>query len=88
MLSKQVKQDVIKNNQRFEGDTGPPEVQVEILTTQINLLNEHLKNNKNDHSSYRGLMTMVGQRRSMLNYLRKEDINRYRSLIEKLGLRK
>jgi len=88
MLSKQVKQEVIKENQRFEGDTGSPEVQIGILTKQINLLNEHLKNNKNDHASYRGLMTMVGQRRRLLNYLRDEDINRYRVLIDKLGLRK
>ncbi len=88
MLSKEVKQEVIKNNQRFEGDTGSPEVQIAIMTAQINSLNEHLKSNKNDHSSYRGLMTMVGARRRMLTYLRNLDINRYRALIEKLGLRK
>ena len=71
-----------------EGDTGCPEVQVAILTANINRLTEHLKVHKKDHHSYRGLMMMIGKRRNMLNYLREKDINRYRSLIDRLGLRK
>lgn len=71
-----------------EGDTGSPEVQIALLTARINHLNEHLKVNKNDHHSRRGLLKMVGKRRSLLNYLTKEDINRYRAIIAKLGLRK
>ena len=71
-----------------EGDTGSPEVQIALLTARINHLNEHLKVNKNDHHSRRGLLKMVGKRRSLLNYLTKEDISRYRAIIAKLGLRK
>lgn len=71
-----------------EGDTGSPEVQVALLTERINHLNEHLKTHKKDHHSRRGLLMMVGQRRGLLNYLIKIDVERYRVLIEKLGLRK
>ena len=73
---------------RTEGDTGSPEVQVAVLTARINELTEHLKVHKKDHHSRRGLLKMVGQRRSLLAYLKKKDIERYRSLIERLGLRK
>jgi small subunit ribosomal protein S15 len=88
MLSKEEKQSIIKQYAIHEGDTGSPEVQVAVLTATINRLNEHLKDNKKDFHSYRGLMKMVGQRRSLLTYLRNEDINRYRALIDRLGLRK
>ncbi|MDR1495598.1 MAG: 30S ribosomal protein S15 [Clostridiales Family XIII bacterium] len=71
-----------------DGDTGSPEVQVAILTYRINDLNEHLKIHKKDHHSRRGLLKMVGQRRNLLNYLRDKDIERYRTLISRLGLRK
>ena len=71
-----------------EGDTGSPEVQIAILTERINHLTEHLKVHKNDHHSRRGLYKMIGQRRGLLNYLAKKDIERYRSLIEALGLRR
>ena len=71
-----------------EGDTGSPEVQIAILTRRINDLTEHLKNNKNDHHSRRGLLKMVGRRRNLLNYLAKNDIERYRAIIAKLGIRK
>ena len=70
------------------GDTGSPEVQIAILTTRINELTEHLKIHKKDHHSRRGLLKMVGQRRGLLAYLKKKDIDRYRSLIERLGIRK
>jgi small subunit ribosomal protein S15 len=71
-----------------EGDTGSPEVQVAMLTKRINELTEHLKTHKHDHHSRRGLLLLVGQRRRLLNYMRREDINRYRSIIERLGLRR
>ena len=71
-----------------EGDTGSPEVQVAILTSRIQYLTDHLKEHKKDHHSRRGLLKLVGQRRNMLDYLRRKDIERYRSLIERLGLRK
>ena len=71
-----------------EGDTGSPEVQVAILTYQINELNEHLKVHKKDHHSRRGLLKMVGRRRNLLNYVKEQDIERYRSLVSRLGLRK
>ncbi len=71
-----------------EGDTGSPEVQIAVLTKRINDLTEHLKIHKKDHHSRRGLLKMVGHRRNLLNYLMKKDINRYRSIIEKLGIRK
>jgi len=73
---------------RHEGDTGSPEVQIALLTERINHLNEHLSVNKNDFHSRRGLLKMVGNRRGLLNYLKSKDIEKYRELIEKLGLRK
>lgn len=82
------KQEVIKEYALKEGDTGSPEVQIALLTNRINHLNEHLKVHKKDHHSRRGLLKMVGQRRGLLNYLMKIDIERYRAIIEKLGLRK
>ena len=88
MLSNEEKQNIIKQYAVHEGDTGSPEVQIAVLTATINRLNDHLKVHKHDHHSYRGLMKMVGRRRNMLAYLRNSDINRYRSLIERLGLRK
>lgn len=88
MLLKEEKQSVIEANRLSEKDTGSPEVQIAILTTRINALNEHLKNNKNDHHSRKGLLKMVGHRRNLLGYLMKKDINRYRAVIEKLGIRK
>ena len=88
MLSKEEKQAIMAEYALHEGDTGSPEVQIAVLTATINRLNEHLKEHKHDYHSYRGLMKMVGRRRNLLNYLRNEDINRYRALIEKLGLRK
>ena len=88
MLLKEQKQEIIKNNARTEGDTGSPEVQIAILTRRINDLTEHLKSNKNDHHSRRGLLKMVGRRKNLLGYLQKTDIERYRAIIAKLGLRK
>lgn len=88
MLLKDEKTAIIKDYARFEGDTGSVEVQVAVLTEQINRLTEHLKIHSKDFHSTRGLMKMVGTRRSLLNYLRKEDLNRYRSLVQRLGLRK
>lgn len=87
-MLKETKAEIISANKLHESDTGSPEVQIAILTERINNLNEHLKANKNDHHSRRGLYMMVGQRRKLLNYLTKKDINRYRAIIEKLGLRK
>ncbi|MDD4690225.1 MAG: 30S ribosomal protein S15 [Eubacteriales bacterium] len=87
-MLKEQKQSIISAHAVHEGDTGSPEVQVAILTERINHLNEHLKIHKKDHHSRRGLLKMVGQRRGLLNYLMKKDINRYRAIIEKLGLRK
>ncbi len=84
----EVKQEIIKKYAIHEGDTGSPEVQIAILTERINHLNEHLKVFKKDHHSRRGLLKMVGQRRGLLNYLTKVDIERYRAIIEKLNLRK
>ncbi|MDU1333909.1 MAG: 30S ribosomal protein S15 [Veillonella sp.] len=78
----------MKEYATHEGDTGSPEVQVAILTSRIQYLTEHLKEHKKDHHSRRGLLKLVGQRRNMLDYLRRKDIERYRSLIERLGLRK
>ena len=82
------KQEIINTYARHEGDTGSPEVQIALLTERINHLNEHLKQNRNDHHSNRGLLLMVGQRRGLLAYLKEKDIESYRALIEKLGLRK
>ncbi len=88
MLTKAEKNQIIKDYARSEGDTGSVEVQVAILTAQINRLTEHLKEHKKDYHSTRGLMKMVGQRKKFLAYLRDTDINRYRTLVQRLGLRK
>ena len=88
MLTTEAKLAVIKEYATHEGDTGSPEVQVAILTSRITYLTEHLKEHKKDHHSRRGLLKLVGQRRNMLDYFRRKDIERYRSLIERLGLRK
>ena len=88
MISKEKKTAIIKEYARCEGDTGSPEVQIAVLTERIKELPEHLQNNPKDHHSRRGLLKMVGQRRGMLDYLKNKDIERYRSLIERLGLRK
>jgi small subunit ribosomal protein S15 len=88
MLSKEEKTSIITSFARFEGDTGSVEVQVAVLTAQINHLTEHLKEHKKDFHSLRGLMKMVGKRRSLMVYLRGEDVNRYRELVQRLGLRK
>ena len=82
------KQEIINAYGRHEGDTGSPEVQIALLTERINHLNEHLKVHKKDHHSRRGLLLMVGQRRGLLDYLKSTDIEAYRSLFAKLGLRK
>lgn len=87
-LQPAAKADIIARFQQHEGDTGSPEVQVAILTARINELTEHLKVHKKDHHSRRGMYKMIGQRRGLLNYLQKTDIERYRSLVEKLGLRR
>lgn len=88
MISKEKKAELIKEYGRTPGDTGSPEVQIAILTTRINELTEHLKVNQKDHHSRRGLLKMVGQRRGLLDYLKKKDLEGYRALIEKLGIRK
>ena len=88
MIRKEEKQEVILQNATHEGDTGSPEVQVAILTKRIADLTEHLKTHKKDHHSRRGLFKMIGQRRNLLNYLAKKDINRYRAIIARLGIRK
>ncbi|GBF32682.1 SSU ribosomal protein S15p [Desulfocucumis palustris] len=87
-LSVEAKQSVISEHKIHENDTGSPEVQIAILTNRINSLTEHLKIHKKDHHSRRGLLKMVGKRRALLNYLRDRKFDRYRSIIEKLGLRK
>ncbi|WFA09757.1 30S ribosomal protein S15 [Tissierella sp. Yu-01] len=87
MLTKEIKDQIIDDYKIHEGDTGSPEVQIALLTYRINSLNEHLKEHKKDHHSRRGLLKMVGQRRGLMKYLQNKDIERYRSLIEKLGIR-
>ena len=87
-MEKALKTEIMEKYARHEGDTGSPEVQIALLTERINHLNEHLKVNKKDHHSRRGLLMMVGKRRGLLNYLEKEDIERYRTLIGQLGLRR
>ena len=82
------KQAIIKEYATHEGDTGSPEVQIAVLTKRINDLNEHLKANHKDHHSRRGLLKMVGHRRNLLAYLQKNDIERYRAIVARLGLRK
>ena len=88
MVTKEKKEAIIKEYATKEGDTGSPEVQVAILTARINELNEHLDSHKKDFHSRRGLLKMVGKRRNLLNYLKEKDIERYRNLIGRLGLRK
>ena len=88
MIDVKKKAEIIKEYQLKEGDTGSPEVQIAVLTYRINDLNEHLKIHKKDHHSRRGLLKMVGQRRNLLNYLKEKDVNMYRDLIARLGLRK
>ena len=88
MISKEKKAEIIKTYGRTPEDTGSPEVQIAILTERIRELTEHLKVNKKDHQSRRGMLKMIGQRRNLLAYLQKKDLEGYRALIEKLGLRK
>ena len=88
MISKELKGQIIDKYKRDEKDTGSPEVQIAILTERINELTEHLKVHKKDNHSRRGLLKMVGKRRNLLNYLAKKDINRYREIVNQLGLRK
>lgn len=88
MISSEKKQEVIKTYATHEGDTGSPEVQIAILSTRINELTEHLKVHKKDHHSRRGLFKMVGERRRLLNYLMKKDVERYRTIIKSLGIRR
>ena len=88
MISKEKTTAIMNEYARTPGDTGSPEVQVAVLTARIQELTEHLKENPKDHHSRRGMLKMVGQRRGLLEYLKKKDIERYRALIEKLGLRK
>ena len=88
MISKELKSQIIEKYKRDEKDTGSPEVQIAILTERINELTEHLKVHKKDNHSRRGLLKMVGKRRNLLKYLAKKDINRYREIVNQLGLRK
>ena len=88
MMTKEQKTAIIKEYAVHEGDTGSPEVQIALLTFRIKNLTEHLKDNKKDHHSRRGLLKMVGKSRNLLNYLTKVDIERYRSIIARLGIRK
>ena len=87
-MLKEEKTAIMQENATHEGDTGSPEVQIAVLTYRINELNAHLDTHKKDHHSRRGLLKMVGHRRNLLAYLTKVDINRYRAIVEKLGLRK
>lgn len=87
MLTPEKKKDIISKFQQHEGDTGSPEVQIALLTTRINELTEHFKTHKKDHHSRRGLFKLVGQRRALLNYLKEYDFNRYRNIVNELGLR-
>ena len=87
-MTNELKQQVMKEYALHEGDTGSPEVQIAVLTTRINELTEHLKIHKKDHHSRRGLLMMVGHRRNLLAYLQKKAIERYRSIISRLGIRK
>jgi len=87
-ITKERKAEIINEHAKHEGDTGSPEVQIALLTERINHLTEHFKDHAKDFAGRRGLLKLVGQRRNLLNYLRKKDINRYRELIQTLGLRK
>ncbi|PLX86396.1 MAG: 30S ribosomal protein S15 [Desulfuromonas sp.] len=88
MLGTERKQEIIENYKRHEGDTGSPEVQIALLSERITYLTEHFKTHKKDHHSRRGLLKMVGQRRRLLDYLIKQDIERYRTIIKALGIRR
>lgn len=88
VLTREAKQQLIEGFRRDDADTGSPEVQVAVLSKRIEELTEHLKTHRKDHHSRRGLLQMVGKRRRLLEYLKREDIERYRSLIERLGLRR
>ena len=87
-MTKELKNQILADYAVHEGDTGSPEVQIALLTTRINELNAHLKDHPKDKHSYRGLLKMVGHRRNLLAYLQKKDIERYRAIVKKLGLRK
>ncbi|GAB4319901.1 MAG: 30S ribosomal protein S15 [Candidatus Sumerlaeia bacterium] len=87
-LTPEKKKEIIEKFKQHDGDTGSPEVQIALLTERINSLTEHFKTHAKDHHSRRGLLKMVGQRKQLQNYLRRKDINRYRALVEALGLRK
>ena len=87
-ISQEKKNEIMKKYARHEGDTGSAEVQIAVLTADINELNDHIKAHKKDYASYRGLMKKIGRRRNLLAYLRKNDVNRYRELINSLGLRR
>ena len=88
MLTQERKQEVIKTFKRKETDTGSPEVQIAILTERVNYLTDHFKTHADDHHSRRGLLRLVGQRRSLLEYLKRKDVTRYKAVVDKLGLRK
>ncbi len=88
MLVTEKKQEIIKTHKRHENDTGSPEVQIAILTERITYLTDHFKVHKKDHHSRRGLLKIVGQRRRLLDYLKKKDVERYRAIIDKLGIRR
>ncbi|MCB0873055.1 MAG: 30S ribosomal protein S15 [Actinobacteria bacterium] len=87
-MSKEQKAEIIGGHQRHETDTGSPQVQIAMLTERINTLTEHLRSNKKDHHSRRGLLKMVGRRRRLLNYLQRTDLEGYRALVQRLGLRR
>ena len=87
-LSKEAKKSIIDKYRLHEHDSGSPEVQIALLTSRINELTEHLRTHKKDHHSRRGLLMLVGQRRRLLNYLNRQDVDRYRSLVQELGLRR
>lgn len=87
-MDKELKQQIIADNARSEGDTGSPEVQIALLTQRINELTVHLESHQKDHHSRKGLLMMVGQRRNLLNYLKNKDVERYRAIVKKLELRK
>lgn len=88
MLDAEKRKEIIAGYQTHEGDTGSPEVQIALLSARIQYLTEHFKTHKKDHHSRRGLLKLVGQRRRLLEYLKNKDVNRYRKIIERLGLRK
>ncbi|MFN8109513.1 MAG: 30S ribosomal protein S15 [Thermoleophilia bacterium] len=88
MLSKEQKNEIMGAHRRHESDTGSPQVQIAMLTQRINTLTDHLRSNKKDHHSRRGLLKMVGRRRRLLNYLQRTDLEGYRALVQQLGLRR